>query len=38
MEPEKRKLLVNISEILAKRGLLTIEEKNKIRVLINSDK
>lgn len=37
MELEKRELLISISEILAKQGLLTTEEKNKIRVLVNSE-
>lgn len=38
MEPEQRELLLSISDILAKQGLLTTEEKNKIRVLVNSER
>ena len=38
METEKKKLLNNIIEILVQKRLLTMEEKNKIRVIVNGGK
>lgn len=38
MKNEKRELLISISEILTKQGLLSMEEKNKIRVIVNAGK
>lgn len=38
METEKKKLLNNIIEILVQKRLLTMEEKNKIRVIVNAGK
>ncbi|MEE1250918.1 MAG: hypothetical protein UHU19_17060 [Lachnospiraceae bacterium] len=36
MGAQRRRLLLNIVEILAQQGLLTEEEKLKIRMFINS--
>lgn len=38
MESQRRKLLLDIVEILARQGLLTEEEKLKVRMFINSGK
>ncbi|CDF42373.1 unknown [Roseburia sp. CAG:182] len=38
MDLERRKVIENMIEILAKKGLLTLEEKNKIRFIVNTGK
>ncbi len=38
MESQRRKLLLDIVEILARQGLLTEEEKLKVRMFISSGK
>ena len=35
MDRERQKLLLNIAEILYKRGLITESEKNKMKNIIN---
>lgn len=37
VDPLKKHLLMNISEILFEQGLLSDEEKNRMKVLISND-
>ena len=37
-EVMKRQLLINISEILAEKGLLSEEEKNRMKVIVSKSK
>lgn len=38
MEAAKKQLLLNISEILEQRGLISNEEKNRMKNIINETK
>lgn len=37
LNPLQRQLLINISEILAKQGFISEEEKNRLKVLLSSE-
>ena len=37
MDPLKKQLLMNIAEILFEQGLLSDEEKNRMKVLVSND-
>ena len=37
METLNKQLLINISEILAEQGLLSEEEKNRVKVMVSNN-
>lgn len=36
MDTLKKQLIVNISELLVKQGLLSVEENNRVKVAVNN--